>query len=71
MEAILEVQTIHPKAVPTVSGILNTVRIPATKKGYVPNQLLVKANEKLPTTKVIMMIPKVIPDVSSSACKAV
>ena len=71
MEAIFEVQTIHPKAVPTVSGMLNTARIPATKNGYDPKPLLVNANEKLPTTNVIIIIPKVIVDVSSKASKAV
>jgi hypothetical protein len=33
IDAILVVQTIHPNAVPTVSGILKTARILATKKG--------------------------------------
>ena len=71
MEAMLEVQTIHPKAVPTVSGIENTVRIAATKKGYVPKPLLVNAKEKLPTTKVMIIMPNVIEEVSSRACNAV
>lgn len=71
MEAIFEVQTIHPKAVPTVSGMPNTARIPATKKGYEPKPLFVNAIEKLPTTKVIKIIPKVIVEVSSKANNAV
>ena len=33
IEAMLVVQTIHPKAVPTVSGMLNIARMLATKKG--------------------------------------
>ena len=71
METILEVQTIQPIAVPTVSGMLKTARMPATKKGYDPKPLLVNANEKLPTTNVIIIIPKVIEEVSSKAYKAV
>ena len=71
IELILDVQTIQPKAVPAVSGMPNTARIAATKKGYVPNPLLVKAKEKLPTTNAIMMVPKGIEAVSSSANMAV
>ena len=71
MEAILDIHTIQPKAVPTVSGMLNIASIPATKKGYDPKPLLVKAKEKLPTTKVIRVVPNVITEVSVRACSAV
>jgi hypothetical protein len=71
MDAILEVQTIHPKAVPTVSVIPKTAKIPATKKGYDPNPLFVKAKEKLPTTKVMISAPMVMADVSCKVKVAV
>ena len=71
IELMFEIHTIHPKAVPAVSGIPKTAMIAATKNGYVPNPLLVNAKEKLPTTKVMIIVPKGMEAVSSSASMAV
>ncbi len=56
MDAMFEIQTIQPKAVPTVKGTANRTKIPAMAAGYVPNPLFVKANVKLPTTKAIIIV---------------
>jgi len=68
---MFEAHTIHPNAVPTVSGMLKIPKIPATKNGYDPKPLLVKAKEKLPTTNVIISVEKAILEVSFNAKVAV
>lgn len=71
MELILEIQTIQPRATPIVFVIPKTANIPAIAAGYVPKPLFVKAKVKLPTTKVIIIVPKEMVDVSGNACIAV
>ena len=57
---MFEVHTIHPNVVPTVKKKKKIPKIPATKNGYDPKPLLVKAKEKLPTTNVIINVEKAI-----------
>ena len=71
IDVMFDIQTIHPKAVPTVKGTANNTNIPAMAAGYVPKPLFVKAKVKLPTTNAIIIVLKGMLDVSVKACVAV
>ena len=67
INAICDVHTIQPKAVPLASGMLYNCKIADIAKGYVPKPPFEKAITKLPITKAVATASKLICAVSGKA----